>query len=116
MHIELKRVYDLTASTKGYRVLVDRIWPRGIKKEALSLDEWCKDLAPSNELRKWFGHDSDRWGQFRFSYIAELKSKAVTLERLRQISENKRLILLYSARDREHNQAVVIRDLLLGDG
>jgi len=107
------RVYDVTTSTKGYRVLVDRVWPRGIKKEALALDEWCKDLAPSTELRKWFGHEPARWDEFRSRYLAELKNKADTLERLREIADKKELVLLYSAKDKAHNQAVVIYDALM---
>ena len=115
MNIELVRVYDVTTATQGYRVLVDRIWPRGISKDTLSLDEWCKDLAPSAGLRKWFGHDPARWTEFRSRYLEEMRSKADTLDRLRRIASERKLVLLYSARDHEHNQAVVIRDAMTGE-
>lgn len=115
MNIELVRVYDVTTATQGYRVLVDRIWPRGISKDTLALDEWCKDLAPSAGLRKWFGHDPARWTEFRSRYLEEMRSKADTLDRLRRIASERKLVLLYSARDHEHNQAVVIRDAMTGE-
>ncbi len=109
MHVELKHVYDMTDPTKGYRVLVDRVWPRGVSKASLGLDEWCRDIAPSNDLRKWFGHDPERWEAFCLKYMNELKGKAELLKRLRDIARKKPLVLLYSAKDEEKNQAVVIR-------
>lgn len=112
MRIELARVYDATAP-RGHRVLVDRLWPRGMSKESLPLDEWLKDIAPSNELRKWFGHEPERWEGFRAKYLAELKAKRELLQHLREIARKKPLILLYSARDGDRNQAAVIRDALL---
>ena len=113
MKVEIKRAYDDLGETQGYRVLVDRFWPRGIKKEELRLDEWAHTLAPSTELRKWFGHDPARWESFRARYLDELKSSEEELARLRGIACRQPLILLYSARDETHNQAVVIRAALL---
>jgi uncharacterized protein YeaO (DUF488 family) len=112
MNIELKRVYDDHGHTEGYRVLVDRLWPRGIAKTELPYDEWLHDLAPSTALRKKFGHDPARWDAFRTEYLAELKAQAATLARLRAIARKQRLVLLYGAKDEEHNQAVVLRDVL----
>lgn len=113
MKIILERAYSDT-HTKGYRVLVDRLWPRGVKKEALELDEWCKEIAPSNELRKWFGHEVSHWDEFQKRYRAELSQHSDLLQHLRQAAGDQPLVLVYSAHDTEHNQAVVIRDLLLG--
>lgn len=111
MRILLKRVYD-AGSENGYRVLVDRIWPRGISKEKLAADEWCREIAPSTRLRKWFGHDPDRWDSFRKKYLRELEAKGEILRHLRDMARKKPLILLYSAKDPERNQAVVIRETL----
>ena len=113
MQIELARVYDETGGSSGYRVLVDRLWPRGVSKEALRLDEWCKEIAPSAELRKWFGHEPERWELFRLKYLSELKEQRELLKHLRAIAQKRSLILLYSAKDRDRNQAVVIRDAIL---
>ena len=113
MKIELTRVYDAADAPKGHRVLVDRLWPRGISKESLPLDEWCKEIAPSNELRKWFGHEPERCKSFRVKYLNELKEKHELLTHLRAIAQKKPLILLYSARDHDKNQAVIIREALL---
>jgi len=115
--IKLKRAYDPPARGDGLRVLVDRLWPRGVKKEALKLDAWAKELAPSTELRKWFGHDPERWAEFQKRYRAELK-KAGAAEVIRNLLAGKRvntITLLYGAKDREHNEAVVLRALLEGD-
>lgn len=113
MPVQIARVYDIADRDQGYRVLVDRVWPRGVKKASLQLDEWCRDLAPSSELRKWFGHDSERWEEFRRRYLKELEDHSETLERLREVAQHQPLLLLYSARDQDHNQAVVLRELLL---
>ena len=112
MRIELRRVYDKTPPPKGYRVLVDRLWPRGIKKESLPLDEWSRDVAPSTDLRKWFAHEPSRWRMFRTRYLNELKAKQDILRHLRDVAKKRPLVLLYSAKDEERNQAVVIRDAL----
>ena len=114
MQIELARVYDGTGRASGYRVLVDRLWPRGVSKAALRLDEWCKEIAPSAGLRKWFGHEPERWELFRLKYLGELKERRELLDHLRAIAQKRALILLYSAKDRDRNQAVVIRDAMLG--
>jgi uncharacterized protein YeaO (DUF488 family) len=113
--IRLKRAYDDPASDDGVRILVDRLWPRGIKKEDLALDAWAKEVAPSNELRKWFGHDPRRWPEFKKRYRSELK-KTQAAETIRKVLVGKKRVrtvtLLYGAKDREHNQAVVLRDFL----
>ncbi len=114
MEIALKRAYDPPARGDGYRVLVDRLWPRGISKEALALDAWAKDLAPSTALRRWFGHDPARWDAFRTRYRAELAAAGAG-ERIvaivAQARPARRLTLLFAARDVEHNEAVVLRAL-----
>ena len=110
--IEVKRVYDYKKTDQGEFYLVDRLWPRGIKKESLPLDEWSRDIAPSTDLRKWFAHDPARWRMFRMRYMNELKDKRDILEHLRGIARKKPLVLLYSAKDEKRNQAVVIRDAL----
>jgi len=110
--VRSKRIYEQRESSDGYRVLVDRLWPRGMKKSAAALDAWAKDLAPSTELRKWFGHDPQRWQQFRARYRAELESRAALLDSLRQRAAHQRVTLLYSAQDQRLNQAVVLAELL----
>ena len=110
--VAIKRIQDPVATEDGYRVLVDRVWPRGIRKQSAELDEWCRDLAPSTDLRKWFGHDPERWPAFREAYRAELAQCPEALSRLLQQMEQGRVTLLYSARDREHNQAVVVAEVL----
>lgn len=112
MRIKFQRVYDDRAEMVGHRVLVDRVWPRGVTKEKLRIDEWLRDLAPTTALRKWFHHDPRRWASFRRKYLRELKANVETLARLRAIARKQPLILLYSAKDAEHNQAVVIREAL----
>jgi uncharacterized protein YeaO (DUF488 family) len=114
MKIAIKRAYDDAAPGDGYRVLVDRVWPRGRTKDELKLDEWAKALAPSAGLRKWFGHDPQRWPAFQERYRREL-SASEPRQRLRALllAPGKRpLTLVYGARDPEHNQAVVLRDVL----
>ena len=110
--INLKRIYDPPARTDGYRVLVDRLWPRGVKKEAAMIDEWAKDLAPSNELRKWFNHEVEKWEPFRERYLNELhKNPAVELF-TKAHARTPVLILLFGAKDEKHNQAVVLKHFL----
>ncbi|MGH7736348.1 MAG: DUF488 domain-containing protein [Candidatus Tyrphobacter sp.] len=112
--IALKRAYEKAARGDGFRILVDRLWPRGIKKEDLHLDAWAKDLAPSTKLRKWFAHDEAKWPEFRKRYRAELAaSDARTAIRalLASAKDKKTITLLYGAKDREHNEAVVLRVL-----
>jgi uncharacterized protein YeaO (DUF488 family) len=107
-------VYDRSPVNGGKRVLVDRIWPRGIKKEDLRLDLWLRDLAPSTALRKWFGHDPARWEEFQLQYRAELKQpdQQVRLRELLNLARHSPVTLLYSAKDEEHNQAVALRGVL----
>lgn len=105
----LMRAYDKTPTSGYYRVLVDRLWPRGIKKQDLSFDEWCKDLAPSVELRRWFGHRTDRWPEFRRAYAIELYHKKDLIRGLDQRSGERPLCLVYAARDPACNHALVLK-------
>jgi uncharacterized protein YeaO (DUF488 family) len=112
MAVFLKRIYDPPATADGKRVLVDRVWPRGVTKDEAKLDLWLKDVAPSTALRKWFGHDPARWPAFRERYRLELADNPA-LDTLKTLARAKgRLTLLYAARDTQHNQAVVLRELL----
>jgi uncharacterized protein YeaO (DUF488 family) len=113
--IKLKRVYDKPAKDDGWRVLVDRLWPRGMTKEAAHLDAWMKDVAPTDALRKWFGHDPERWSAFQKKYRAELSKKKEFLAELKKMSkEHDTLTLLFGAKDEEHNEAIVLADVLKG--
>lgn len=114
MSILVQRVYDPTPVRAGKRILVDRVWPRGIKKEALHLDLWQRDLAPSTALRKWFGHDPKRWEEFQRRYRAELRQpeQQTRLHELITLARRGPVTLLYSARDEEHNQALALRRVL----
>lgn len=116
MAISIERAYEYYKHDKPkgtYVVLVDKLWPRGIRKEALHLDEWAKHLAPSNELRKWFAHDESKWTEFLHRYEEELKPQHDELHRLKEVAQSRQLILLYGAKDTEHNQAVALRNLLM---
>ncbi len=113
MSIAIKRVYEDAAESDGARVLVDRLWPRGVSKEDAALDEWCKDVAPSDELRKWFGHDADKWSQFRKRFHAELDNNEDAWKPLLElIRKHEKTTLLFAARDTEHNNAVVLKAYL----
>ncbi len=112
-HLKLKRAYEPAAAADGVRVLVDRLWPRGISKQQAVLDEWMKEIAPSAELRKWFGHEPAKWAEFQRRYKAELRQHHAELERLREIATKGTLTLVYGARDEQHNDAVVLREVLL---
>lgn len=112
MNFQIKRAYDDAQPADGARVLVDRLWPRGIKKEALDLDLWCKDIAPSPDLRKWFGHKPERFAEFTKRYTAELDANPAMQDLLDLAAKHPTVTLLYGAKDREHNQAVVLRDYL----
>jgi uncharacterized protein YeaO (DUF488 family) len=114
MAVRIKRVYDPPAPSDGYRVLIDRLWPRGITRERAQLDEWARELAPSGELRRWFGHDPARFEEFRRRYDAELASYSEKLRELRSRARAGTLTLVYSARDTEHNDAVVVAEVLRG--
>lgn len=112
LDIRLKRAYLPPSPEDGARVLVDRLWPRGVRKSEAAIDRWAKDIAPSTELRRWFGHDPARWEEFRQRYREELKKDSELLDELRQIARNGTLTLVYSAHDEAHNQAVVLREAL----
>jgi uncharacterized protein YeaO (DUF488 family) len=112
--IRLKRAYEAPAAADGTRILVDRLWPRGVKKADAAIDDWMKELSPSTELRKWFGHDPARWEEFRSRFAAELRQHPEQLDRLRDLARHGTVTLVYGARDEVHNDAVVLRDLLLG--
>lgn len=112
MRIQVKRVYEPTATSDGFRVLVDRLWPRGISKEAAKLDLWLPDLGPSTSLRKWFNHDPARWSEFQRRYHAELKKKKALLATITEQAKTRPVTLLYSAKDEQHNQAVALRSFL----
>jgi uncharacterized protein YeaO (DUF488 family) len=112
MSLAIKRVYDPPAPEDGYRVLVDRLWPRGLKKEDAALDLWAKDVGPSRELRQWFGHEPARWEGFRHRYAAELDAAAEQWRPLLVKAARHRVTLLYGAHDVEHNNAVALRAYL----
>lgn len=112
MDIRLKRAYDPAASSDGYRVLIDRLWPRGVSRERAKLDEWERKLPPSTKLRQWFGHEPGRFEEFRRRYIEELRSQRPRLTELRRLARNGTLTLVYSARDTEYNDAVVLAEIL----
>jgi uncharacterized protein YeaO (DUF488 family) len=112
--IGLKRAYEAASPDDGQRILVDRLWPRGVKKSDAAIDEWMKELAPSAELRKWFAHDPARWEEFRLRFRSELHQRSDELSKLRALARDSRVKLVYAARDEVHNDAVVLRDILLG--
>lgn len=111
--IRLKRIYAPAAGHDGIRVLVDRLWPRGMSKARAALALWCKDAAPSTELRRWFAHDPRRWAEFRDRYRSELRANTAALAPLRDLIRQGPVTLLYAARDERHNEAVVLREFLL---
>lgn len=110
--VKVKRIYDHPAESDGRRVLVDRLWPRGISKEAAAIDAWLKEIAPSDELRTWFGHDPARWEEFRSRYLAELERHADLMAELRTETQRGTVTLLFAAKDTEHNNATVLKELL----
>jgi uncharacterized protein YeaO (DUF488 family) len=110
--IKIKRAYDEVSDDDGYRILVGRLWPRGVTKERAAIDLWLKDIAPSTELRKWFGHDPEKWEEFRRRYSKELEGKQKDIEILNQKISEGPVTLIYSARDREHNTAAALKDYL----
>ena len=112
MAIATKRIYDPPSGRDGYRVLVDRLWPRGLSKEDAALDEWLKDIAPADQLRTWFHGDRARWGAFRRRYLSELKSHRETLRELARRGKEGRVTLLFGSRDEERNNAVVVAQYL----
>ena len=112
--IQLKRVYEKPSRKDGVRILVDRLWPRGLTKECAAVNLWLKDVAPSSELRKWFGHDPAKWKEFQVRYRKELRQKKDALALLKQKSEDRTVTLVYGARDEQHNEAVVLRKIVEG--
>jgi uncharacterized protein YeaO (DUF488 family) len=112
--IRLKRAYERAADEDGARVLVDRLWPRGVSKAEAAIELWAKELSPSAGLRKWFGHDAERWPEFRRRYKEELRGRPQQLAELRKLAERGAVTLVYGARDERHNDAVVLREALLG--
>ncbi len=111
-HIQTKRVYDPTEGTDGTRVLVDRMWPRGIRKQDAHIDLWLKEIAPSTALRQWFGHDPRRWTEFKRRYFHELGANADAVRRLQALTDSGDVTLIYSARDEDHNQARALAEYL----
>lgn len=112
MSLKIKRAYEEPERIDGVRVLVDRIWPRGLSKAAAKIDQWRKEIAPSTDLRKWFGHDPARWAGFMRRYFAELKEQHAALDDLRKLAKDKTVTLVFAAKDTEHNQAVALREFL----
>ena len=113
-NLQIKRVYAPSGPQDGQRILVDRIWPRGLSKEKAAVDLWLRDVAPSTELRKWFGHDVARWPEFRTRYRKELKHLDDALVELRELVAKQKVTLLFGASDTQHNQAVVLAEYLRG--
>jgi uncharacterized protein YeaO (DUF488 family) len=112
MDVRVKRAYESAAAADGYRVLIDRIWPRGITREQARLDEWARELAPSTELRRWFGHDPARFTEFRRRYTEELAAQKAKVRELRHRAREGTVTLVYAAHDTEHNDAVVLAEIL----
>lgn len=113
IHIQIKRAYEKPLLDDGIRILVDRLWPRGLTKKAAGVDKWAKEIAPSTQLRKWFAHDPKHWKEFRRRYTAELQEKSEKLEEIRRLARENPITLVYGARDEVHNGAVVLRELLI---
>jgi uncharacterized protein YeaO (DUF488 family) len=115
MNIKLKRVYEKPDKEDGFRILVDRLWPRGLTKEKASVDLWLKEIAPSTELRKWFGHDPAKWKNFRARYETEIRHNTNLFTVLQQKAREGTITLIYGARDQKHNEALVLKQLLERD-
>jgi uncharacterized protein YeaO (DUF488 family) len=112
-HLRLKRAYEPAAPGDGVRVLVDRLWPRGLRKADAAIDRWMKDIAPSTRLRQWFGHDPERWPEFHRRYTRELQQQAAALDELRELARGGQVTLIFAAHDEAHNHAIVLREALL---
>jgi uncharacterized protein YeaO (DUF488 family) len=110
--VKIKRIYDPISGSDGKRILVDRLWPRGITKDEARIDDWLKDIAPSNELRQWFSHDPSKWSEFKRRYKKELQKQAVLLDQLRRESAKGTVTLLFAAKDAEHNNAAALKAIL----
>jgi uncharacterized protein YeaO (DUF488 family) len=114
-HLRLKRAYEPAEPKDGVRILIDRLWPRGVSKTKAALDDWMKEIAPSTTLRQWFSHDPARWMEFQRRYKAELREHRQELDHIRALAKTKTVTLVYSAHDEEHNDAVVLKAVLLGE-
>jgi uncharacterized protein YeaO (DUF488 family) len=112
VQIWVKRIYQPQSAQDGTRVLVDRLWPRGLKKEDAALDDWIKDIAPSDELRKWFNHEREKWPEFKERYFKELDEKGTSLQRLKKLIGSGRVTLLYSSKEEKLNNAVALKEYL----
>ena len=115
-NIKLKRAYDTPAPEDGMRILVDRLWPRGLSKQRAAINQWMKDISPSTKLRQWFGHDPSRWDEFRRRYATEVHQYPELLDQLRSLARKGPITLVYSASDEVHNDAVALRHVILGRG
>jgi uncharacterized protein YeaO (DUF488 family) len=113
-NVQLKRAYEQASRGDGVRVLIDRLWPRGVTKNDAAIGHWFKEIAPSTTLRKWFGHDPARWPAFQRRYASELRANAEPMKALRDLARKGRITLVYAAHDEQHNDAVVLRNVLLG--
>lgn len=112
MDVQLKRVYEKPDPKDGFRILVDRLWPRGLTKEKAAVDLWLKDIAPSTELRKWFAHDPEKWKEFQKRYLKELKENKEVVAALKEHLKKEQVTLLYAAKDEAHNEALVLKDFI----
>jgi len=110
--LRLVRAYEVSDSDEGFRMLVDRLWPRGVKKESLRLDRWEKELAPTTTLRQWFDHDPDKWEEFQQRYVKELELKYDVIRALLQEAGNRQILMIYAAKDTAHNHAIVLKDFI----
>src|SRR5690606_12033237 len=111
-HMKIKRIYEKPTPSDGYRILIDRVWPRGVSKEEAKLDEWNKDIAPSTALRKWFGHKPELFDEFSVRYQEELHNKIEELKRIKGIAKKQKLTLLYGAKNEQVNHAVILEEVL----
>ncbi|MEX0662141.1 MAG: DUF488 domain-containing protein [Balneolaceae bacterium] len=111
-NFQIKRIYEAPSENDGYRVLIDRLWPRGVSKEAAQLDDWMKEITPSPELRKWFDHDPSKFEEFKMRYETELAEKNKPIESLLKIAADRNVSLLYAAKDETHNHAIVLKEFL----
>ena len=110
--VKIKRIYDPVSSDDGKRILIDRLWPRGVKKEEAKIDEWLRDVAPSDELRKWFSHDPSKYQEFKKRYVKELEKKSELVEKVKKEAKKETVTLLFSAKDTEHNNATALKEIL----
>jgi len=110
--IRIKRIYEEVYDQDGHRILIDRLWPRGVSKEEAKLDDWKKEIAPSEKLRKWFDHDPDKFEEFSKKYKEELKSKSENINSIREIAKEHRVTLLFGAKDEKHNHAIILKEVL----